>query len=211
MKVSKRFKAIQDFLNVSDQFIDIGSDHAYVPILMAQRGSKKILATDIHAGALKIARKNIMDAGSENVIQTQLADGLSGVVTEGYDTLVIAGMGYFTIEHILKDQEKLKPIKKMILQSNNHLKEVRLLLNKLGYALKDESVVYEKGHYYTIMLFVKESQTLTEVEYFFGLYKEEHKEYYHFLNQEINTLLKKVPEEKKQELLREQALLQNYL
>ena len=112
MKVSKRFKAIQDFLNVSDQFIDIGSDHAYVPILMAQRGSKKILATDIHAGALKIARKNIMDAGSEDVIQTQLADGLSGVVTEGYDTLVIAGMGYFTIEHILKDQEKLKPIKK---------------------------------------------------------------------------------------------------
>ena len=60
MKVSKRFKAIQDFLNVSDQFIDIGSDHAYVPILMAQRGSKKILATDIHAGALKIARKNII-------------------------------------------------------------------------------------------------------------------------------------------------------
>ena len=188
MRVGKRLQAVVQFLDVSDSFIDIGSDHAYIPILMASQGCKKILATEI-----------------------QLADGLCNVSVEDYDTLVIAGMGYFTIEHILKDQKKLKNIKKMILQSNNHLKELRMFLNEIGYALSDESVVYEAGHYYTIMQYVKEDQTLTEVEYLYGLYKEENKSYYQFLNQEIQSLLEKVPMEKRKLLLQEQALLQTYL
>lgn len=211
MRISKRLQAVVQFLDVSDSFIDIGSDHAYIPILMASQGCKKILATDIHSGALEIAKKNIFEAGYQDVIKIQHADGLCNVSVEDYDTLVIAGMGYFTVEHILKDQKKLKNIKKMILQSNNHLKELRMLLNEIGYALSDESVVYEAGHYYTIMQYVKEDQTLTEVEYLYGLYKEENKSYYQFLNQEIQSLLEKVPLEKRKLLLQEQALLQTYL
>ena len=211
MALSKRLTAIANFLTTQDAFIDIGSDHAYVPILMAKRGSFNILATDIHENALRIAKKNICNAGYESVIKTALSDGLEQVLVEDYDTLVIAGMGYFTIKHILEDSKKLKNIKKMILQSNNHLKDLRIFMNMLGYALVDEVVVWESGHYYTIMKYEKGVQILTEVEYTFGLYRRENKEYYQFVYRELDHLLKKVDSEKAKILKKEKELLETYL
>ena len=211
MAISKRLTAITSFLTTEDAFIDIGSDHAYVPIEMASRGSHKILATDIHKGALLIAQKNIIEAGYEHVIKICLADGLENVSVEGFDTLVIAGMGYYTIKHILEHSGKLEHIKKMILQSNNHLKELRVFMNQLGYALVDELVVFDAGHYYTIMKYEKGTQILKEVEYIHGLYREENKEYYQFVSEDLDHLIKKVPPEKAKTLMKEKELLNSYL
>ena len=44
----KRLEAICSFLTTEDKIIDIGCDHAYVPIYMAKKGATHILATDIH-------------------------------------------------------------------------------------------------------------------------------------------------------------------
>ena len=211
MTLSKRLTAITHFLTMQDAFVDIGTDHAYVPILMAKRGSTKILATDIHENALDIAKKNIVDAGCESVIQTKLSDGLDHISLDGYDTLVIAGMGYFTIKHILENKEKLENIKKIILQSNNHLKDLRIFMNRLSYALVDEVVLWDAGHYYTIMKYEQGTQTLTEVEYAYGLYREENKAYYQFLAQELENLLKKVHTEKANTLKKDRELLETYL
>lgn len=211
MTLSKRLTAITHFLTTQDAFVDIGTDHAYVPILMAKRGSTKILATDIHENALGIAKKNIVDAGCERVIQTKLSDGLDHISLDGYDTLVIAGMGYFTIKHILENKEKLGSIKKIILQSNNHLKDLRIFMNRLSYALVDEVVLWDAGHYYTIMKYEQGTQTLTDVEYAYGLYREENKAYYQFLAQELENLLKKVHTEKANTLKKDRELLETYL
>ena len=104
---SKIIKAILSLLDACDNIIDIGCDHAYVAILMAHKGSKKILATDIHKGALEIAKANIKKEGLENIIQTKLTDGLVSIDTKEYNTLVIAGMGTTTIISILSLKEKL--------------------------------------------------------------------------------------------------------
>ena len=58
----KRLDAICAFLDPNDCIIDIGCDHAYVPIEMAKRGAKKILATDIHEKALEIAKKTFKES-----------------------------------------------------------------------------------------------------------------------------------------------------
>lgn len=211
MSLSKRLTAITNFLTIQDAFIDIGSDHAYVPIAMAMKGSSTILATDIHQSALNIAKKNVIDAGYERIIKTELRDGLENVSVDGYDTLVIAGMGYFTIKHILENPQKLKNIKKMILQSNNHLKDLRIFMNKLGYTLLDEVVVWDSGHYYTIMKYEKGIQVLKEVEYAYGLYRKENKEYYWFMYRKLENLIKKVHSEKASTLKKEKELLKLYL
>ena len=86
----KRLEAICSFLSNEDKIIDIGCDHAYVPIYMAEKGAKHLLATDIHANALAVAKENISKNHFEDAIETCLSDGLDEIDTSNYDTLVIA-------------------------------------------------------------------------------------------------------------------------
>ena len=84
-------------------------------------------------------------------------------------------------------------------------------MNRLSYALVDEVVLWDAGHYYTIMKYEQGTQTLTDVEYAYGLYREENKAYYQFLAQELENLLKKVHTEKANTLKKDRELLETYL
>lgn len=191
---SKRLSAILSFLSIQDSIIDIGCDHAYIPIEMARLGATKILAVDIHQKALEIAKKNIKKEGWENRIETCLSDGLKNVDPSSYDTLILAGMGTTTIKHILNDSKKLINIQKIIVQSNNDLKELRTFFQSMEYRLEEEKIVLEKNHYYFILKYVPGHQELTEIELEFGLASKEKKEYYKFLKEKYIKLCKKVPD-----------------
>ncbi len=191
---SKRLQALCEFLSVDDKLIDIGTDHAYIPIEMSLRGAQKILATDIHEGALKRAQKNIQNAHLEKQIETQLSDGLESICTKDYNTILIAGMGALNIEHILSSKEKLKSISKIVLQANNDWAHLRVFMKNLGYALKEEKKVYEKKHYYILMKYEKGEDSLSQEEILFGLYHEHDKDYYSYLIQQYEDILKKIPD-----------------
>ncbi len=191
---SRRLEVICDFLAFHDRIIDIGCDHAYVAIEMARRGAKKILATDIHPNALKIAQKNIQDAHFSETIETQLADGLSTIDTKDYQTLVIAGMGTSTICHILSLKEKLVPIQKIILQTNRDFYELRKFMQENNFTLKEEKVIFEENHYYPIMKYIKGKQNLSEDELEFGFFQKENISYYQFLKQKYCSILEKIPQ-----------------
>ena len=204
----KRLEAICSFLSNEDKIIDIGCDHAYVPIYMAEKGAKHLLATDIHANALAVAKENISKNHFEDAIETCLSDGLDEIDTSNYDTLVIAGMGANTILHILDNKSKLKPIKKLILQANNDLEHLRMTMMKQHFFLEDECILKDKGHYYTIMCYTKKDQTLTEEELLLGLYRKEYQEYYYFLKNKYTNILKQSQNEG---IKRKLKLVLNYL
>lgn len=191
--MGKRINAICSLLNPEDKFIDIGCDHAYVPIHLAKKGAKKILASDIHPKALEIAKKNIQEAGFEKCIAVQESDGLKKIDTKEYDTLVITGMGTKTIMQILQEKAKLRSIKKMILSSHQDLYELRYFMSKLGYALQKEIAVCEKGHDYIIMLYQKRKQKLSQKELELGIFDKEKKEYYKNLIAHHEQILKQLP------------------
>lgn len=190
---TKRIDAIMSYINEDDCLIDVGCDHAYVCILAALKGSKNILGIDIHKMALESARKNVEQNHLESVINLLVGDGLSLIDPTPYNTLVIAGMGRSTIEHILKNKKKLETINKIILQSNNELNLIRLFMQKLGYKLEDEKVVFENKHYYTIMKYIKGEEVLTEDIIEFGIKNEKYQEYYEFLFQNYQNIIKKIP------------------
>ena len=192
--MEKRLDAICEFLNIQDHFIDVGTDHAYIPIKMAKKGSSQILATDIHPKALLQAKKNILKENLEHQINTMITDGLENIVTENYDTLVIAGMGTATMIHILENEEKLQSIKKIILQSNNHLEELRMFMNQKKWSLQKEKIVYDKGHYYTIMEYIKGIQKLTQEELFLGIFDSKNEKYYQFLEKKYQEIYQKIPD-----------------
>ena len=103
-------------------------------------------------------------------------------------------MGTATIIHILENEEKLQSIKKIILQSNNHLEQLRTFMNQKNWTLQKEKIVYDKGHYYTIMQYAKGVQKLTEEELFLGIFDVKNEEYYQFLEKKYQEIYQKIPD-----------------
>ncbi len=122
---------------------DIGTDHAYIPIRLAQNNCiTKAFACDIKEGPLKIAENNIKKYRLEDIISTRLGAGLEPISPGEAETVVIAGMGGEMIINILsKDLEKSYSYPEIILQPMNFQRELRqwLSLNKFQVICEDLS------------------------------------------------------------------------
>ena len=167
MKLSKRLQTICDFLNSDDIISDIGTDHGLVPIYhILHNKVNKSYACDINPLPLSQASENIK-LYNVNVI-TILSNGIANIEDDS-NCLTIAGMGNNTIIDILtKDNAKLKNINKLVIQSNTHPESIRLLLNKMGFKIVDEKVVYDKNKYYEVDCFVRGFEQLTSLDIKYG-------------------------------------------
>ena len=101
--LSKRLAHLAALNNDGRRIADIGTDHAYLPIYLAQTGQIDFaVASDIGAGPVAIAKANIHDAGMVDRIVVRQADGLAGLTAaDALDTIYIAGMGGQLIESII--------------------------------------------------------------------------------------------------------------
>ena len=78
-------------------------------------------------------------------------------------------MGSSTINNIInKDLEKLKNIKKIIISSHTSNFELRENMNKKGFKIIDEAVVFDKGKYYEIIVYENGKETLNNLELEYG-------------------------------------------
>lgn len=213
--ISLKLKAIAFFIEKNDKVVDVGCDHAYLCIHLAQNNlCKKIIASDINENALNNAINNINKYNLTKKIKCILSDGLDNIDTKNVDTVVIAGMGTKTIKHILSNKEKLKDINKIILSSNNDHYLLRKFMQKNNYKLVDEKIIYDKKHYYIISKYEKGKQKLKKSELMFGICKKENIEYYKYLLNENKDLLKKIPLLKIKErskIRKENRILKKYI
>ncbi len=162
---SERLKLIATKVKKGASVIDVGTDHAYIPIYLMKKGiAKKALATDIGKGPLDRAKQNIALHGVN--VETFLANGLEGIDTSEFDTVIIAGMGGILISEIL---EATPCDKTFILQPMTMTDKLRRYLSKNGYVILDETLVVEDGKLYTVLVAGKgESEEYSEIEYFIG-------------------------------------------
>lgn len=169
MKLSKRLKAISEFIDNEDRIIDIGCDHALLDIYLCNEFDNiKIIASDIHEGALKNASNNIEKYKVKDRISLRLGDGLSIVNSEEIDTVLISGMGFRTIKDILSNKEKMNNVKKIVVQSNTDVVKLRKFVIKQGYKITREKLVKDDDIIYTIIEFKKGKETYTYDEIYFG-------------------------------------------
>lgn len=189
-KISKRLKAIAEFVSNKDSVVDVGCDHGLLSIyLVENKLVKKVIASDINQNALNSAINNIRKRNLD--IETILSDGIQDVNLKGINTLVISGMGTSTILHILEDEKKIKNIKKMIIQSNNDHEILRRKLNEKGYYLEDEVYTLDKGKWYVTCEFVKSDKVNTDMEIKYGFLN--NIEYNQYLLEYEKGILKKIP------------------
>lgn len=132
---------------------DVGCDHAYISIYLAEKGlSPHIIAMDINKGPLERAKENIRKYGYEGVIETRRSDGIKLLQPGEADTILIAGMGGALMRQILVSRpEILKETKELILQPQSEIYLVRKTLCDFGYFITAENMLIEDGKHYVCM------------------------------------------------------------
>lgn len=190
IKLSNRLASLCSFIQENDSIVDIGCDHGYLSIYLAQNKlCKNIIASDINQNALNQAITNI--AKYKVQVKTVLSDGIDNINLKDINCLIISGMGTGTILHILRNDQKLKKIDKIIIQSNNDHEILRKKMNEKGYYLENETATLEKEKWYLSMEFKKslKKNTIQEIE--FGLLK--NKEYINYLLKHYQNIEMKIP------------------
>lgn len=169
MNLDNRLKRITDFIPSDSYILDVGCGHALLDIYLAlNRNNVKLIASDINENPLKIAKENIKKYNLEDEITLEKADGVSKINDE-VDTVVIAGMGTSTINDIINnDLKKLKNVKKIIISSHTSSFELRENMNKKGFKIIDEAVVFDKGKYYEIIVYSNGYEKLSKLDMKYG-------------------------------------------
>ena len=169
MKISDRLKELSTFVDENDKLIDIGCDHALLDIYLCDEYKNlKVIASDVHEGALKSAEKNIEKFKMNNRIDLRLGDGLTIVNADEIDTVLIAGMGFNTIKRILSNDTKMTNVKKIVIQSNTDVVKLRKFVIKLGFKITRELLVKDNDIIYIIIEFKPGSEKYSYEEIYFG-------------------------------------------
>lgn len=193
---SLRLLTIASLIDNGSSVLDVGTDHAYLPIFLSQnKKCKSIIASDVSSNALKIAKDNLKKYHIDDV-KLILSNGLDSI-NEEYDTIVLAGMGTSTIIKILENK---KLPNTLIISSNNDLYKLRKFMNKIKYKIKEEIVILEKNKYYDIIKYQKGNEKLSYFKKIYG--KSNDKKYYKYLLTNEKFIFKKVNLFKKLNLLK---------
>lgn len=123
-------------------FADIGTDHAYIPIKLAQAGAR-VIATDIRKGPLAAAQRNAEKYGAE--IELRLGGGLEPIEAGEAECIIIAGMGGEMIEKILAEKSDVARGSLLILQPMNGQDTLRRYLSENNFNIICEDIAVE-GH-----------------------------------------------------------------
>jgi len=154
IKLQPRLKAIADFIENGSSVADIGTDHGFLPVYLAQHEiACRIIASDMSAGSLAAARRSAAKHRVTDQIEFITAPGLSGVNEADADTVVIAGVGGETIIGILENAFWTKhPGKRLILQPQTKINELIYWLKNNGYDISKTDNVFDRGRTYTILV-----------------------------------------------------------
>ncbi len=186
--LSLRLSSLTKFVNYNDKIIDIGCDHALLDIFLVKNDLvKSIIASDVNSQALDSGIKNIENEGLSDKIEARLGDGLN-VLTEkdNIDTVIISGMGTNTIMGILNN-DHLKNINKLIIQSNNDHTMLRKYVTKLGFFIKSEEYFQDNKKNYINIVFVRGNKKYSKIDLTYGPILKHNKPYLEF---EINNIEK---------------------
>lgn len=197
--ISKRLNRIADLVLRDKIVFDVGSDHALLPCYLIKHDiAKKVYAGDNKVGPLNSAISNIKAYGYEDKIYPILSDGLEKA-DDDVEVVIIAGMGYYTVESILNNAN-LNKYEQIIVQINKNSHLLRKYISEHNYTILDEDVVYDE-FYYEIVVFntnYHESYTNKEIEFGPVLLKKRSETFIEYMNYRAKQI-KKIIEQAKLE------------
>lgn len=170
--LSPRLAAVARQVPVGARPIDVGTDHAMIPVWLVQsRRCESVLATDIRSGPLESAQALLEKTGTADCIRLMQTDGLHGIGPADGDTVILAGMGGETMIDILsaapwtREEGTL-----LILEPQSKKADLRRWLRDNGYGVLSEQLVRDAGRIYPILTARRgDSRAYAEAELHLGL------------------------------------------
>ena len=168
--LSPRLEAVAECVPAGASVIDVGTDHAMIPVWLVQTGRcSRVLATDIRSGPLENAASLIQKTETGDHIRLMQTDGLAGVGPEDGDTVILAGMGGETMISILYAAPWTREGARLILEPQSKKAELRQFLGANGYRVTAERLVKDAGRIYPILCAEGgEAERYTEAELHLG-------------------------------------------
>ena len=169
--ISKRLELVASFVPQGAILLDVGSDHAYLPIELVERGQiESAIAGEVVEGPYQSAVKNVEAHGLKEKIQVRLANGLAAFEeADQVSVITIAGMGGRLIARILEEGlDKLANVERLILQPNNREDDLRIWLQDNGFEIVAESILEEAGKFYEILVVEAGQMKLSASDVRFG-------------------------------------------
>lgn len=151
--MSTRRDRLVELVPASATVVDIGCDHGYMSLALAQRSDiQQILATDIsYASLAKL--KDALKKQEESVrrkIQTKVADGLKKLPWETAETILIAGMGGPLILRILQENPTFSDRARCwVLSPQSGIPAFREAIWKMNVRV-EEDLLQEDGKFYPL-------------------------------------------------------------
>lgn len=158
--LKKRLLSIAKYVPKDSKVADIGCDHAYLAIYLVKNDiAKTVIASDIVAGPLEAAKKNVVRTNMQDKICVRQSDGLKNIVPGEVDCVVMAGMGAGTIMEILdKGSEVLKQCHTVIVQPMIGSEMLREYFPSKGWRIVQEDLCLENNKLYEIIVAKPEVQ-----------------------------------------------------
>lgn len=152
--LNKRLACIAACVPKDSRVVDVGCDHAYLAIELIEKNiARAVVASDVVAGPVAAARKNIQGRALQDKIKLIQANGLQGVQKGEVDCVIIAGMGAGVIIDILEaGQEVLKACSTLILQPMVGVELLRKWLAEHSWQLEHEYLLEENEIMYEILV-----------------------------------------------------------
>lgn len=158
LSLSPRLFELAQWIPQGSRFVDVGTDHGYLPLWLLQEGRiSSAIATDLNQGPLQHAKSTSLDVGIP--LDLRLCDGLQGVSPDEVDTIAVAGMGGITIAQILTQWfstygtvfKSSRWNGSFLLQPMSTPEDLRRCLQQLDLVIHREKTVFEGAKNYTLL------------------------------------------------------------
>ena len=170
---------------------DVGSDHALLPCFLLENGiCEKVYAGEIAEGPLNNVKEAVKKHHLEGKLIPVFSDGLAKA-EDDVDIVIISGMGYHTIKHILESCE-VERYQYFLVQSNTDVDLLRRYLSEKNYTIEDERIVFD-GFYYQVIRFsadLHEPYSELEIKYGPVLLKRRDEVFIAYLKDQLDKLKK---------------------
>ena len=195
--LSKRLLKAAELVPPCDVFLDVGTDHAYLPVyLIKKQVCKRAIASDLRKGPLESAERTAQNFGVLPLTDLRLGSGFETVSEGEADAAVVAGMGGVLISELIKTSEStVRQIKTLVLQPMTATYELRKFLYENNFTITDEFLVKEDTKLYHIMTVTSGApQKQTEAELFMGIHllNKEKEHYLEYVSRQVKKIKKQI-------------------
>lgn len=178
MKLSKRLTAAASLVNAGGVLADVGADRGELSYyLLTKAMVNRVILSDISKNSLQRAVDLFHPSPFWEKAEFRVGNGLSVLQPGEANSIVLAGMGGRTVTGILAAGAKVAlGAEALVIQAMGNSLQVRRWLQNNAMEITDEIIVWEDGHYYTIIKSQPGSMELTEAQAYAGPILLKHRE-----------------------------------